>query len=78
MALNVLSKPTFHACFVFDGARGLAMKGWRPPDSPRRPHMAAQKRYFEFSDGTSNKFWEVWVEGHQVFTRYGKIGARAR
>jgi len=33
------------------------------------------KRYFEFSEGTSNKFWEVWVEGNNVFTRYGKIGA---
>ncbi len=33
------------------------------------------KRYFEFSEGTSNKFWEVWVEGTQVLTRYGKIGA---
>ncbi len=33
------------------------------------------KRYFEFSEGTSNKFWEVWVEGSNVLTRYGKIGA---
>lgn len=33
------------------------------------------KRYFEFSEGTSNKFWEVWVEGTKVLTRYGKIGA---
>jgi predicted DNA-binding WGR domain protein/photosystem II stability/assembly factor-like uncharacterized protein len=31
-------------------------------------------RHFEFSAGTSNKFWEVWVEGTNVFTRYGKIG----
>jgi predicted DNA-binding WGR domain protein len=33
------------------------------------------KRYFEFSEGTSNKFWEVWREGTIVNTRYGKIGA---
>lgn len=33
------------------------------------------KRYFEFSEGTSNKFWEVWVDGNAVLTRYGKIGA---
>ncbi len=33
------------------------------------------KRYFEFSEGTSNKFWEVWVEGNAVLTRYGKIDA---
>ena len=33
------------------------------------------KRYFEFSEGTSNKFWEVWVEGTKFLTRYGKIVA---
>ncbi len=33
------------------------------------------KRYFEFSEGTSQKFWEVWVDGNKVLTRYGKIGA---
>ncbi|MFO0600598.1 MAG: WGR domain-containing protein [Myxococcaceae bacterium] len=33
------------------------------------------KRYFEFSEGTSNKFWEVWMDGNKVLTRYGKIGA---
>ncbi len=36
------------------------------------------KRYFEFSDASSNKFWEVWVEGTQVLTRYGKIGANGQ
>ncbi len=38
----------------------------------------ATKRYFEFSEGTSNKFWEVWRDGVQVFTRYGKIGANGQ
>lgn len=33
------------------------------------------KRYFEFSDGSSNKFWEIRIDGSEVFTRYGKIGA---
>jgi DNA ligase-1 len=32
-------------------------------------------RRFEFSEGTSNKFWEVWVEGTQLMTKYGKIGS---
>lgn len=32
------------------------------------------KRYFEFSEGSSHKFWEVWREGAVVTTRYGKIG----
>jgi predicted DNA-binding WGR domain protein len=36
------------------------------------------KRYFEFSEGTSNKFWEIWVEGVEVHTRYGKIGTEGQ
>jgi cell wall assembly regulator SMI1/predicted DNA-binding WGR domain protein len=33
------------------------------------------KRYFEFVEGTSSKFWEIWVDGTKVMTRYGRIGA---
>ncbi len=36
------------------------------------------KRYFEFSEGSSNKFWEVWCEGASLYTRYGKIGAQGQ
>ncbi|MEW5742560.1 MAG: WGR domain-containing protein [Myxococcota bacterium] len=36
------------------------------------------RRYFEFSEGTSNKFWEVWMEDTKVLTRYGKIGANGQ
>jgi len=32
-------------------------------------------RYFEFSEGSSNKFWEIRIDGNSVRTRYGKIGA---
>jgi predicted DNA-binding WGR domain protein len=28
--------------------------------------------------GTSNKFWEVWVEGNNCVTRWGKIGTEGR
>ncbi|HEY1816309.1 MAG TPA: WGR domain-containing protein [Kofleriaceae bacterium] len=31
--------------------------------------------YFEFSDGSSNKFWEISLEAAEVTTRYGKIGS---
>ncbi|MDQ3335287.1 MAG: WGR domain-containing protein [Myxococcota bacterium] len=31
-------------------------------------------RYFEFSEGTSNKFWEIRLDGTSVRTKYGKIG----
>jgi len=38
----------------------------------------AAKRYFEFVEGTSNKFWEVFHEGSEMTTRYGKIGTDGR
>jgi len=35
----------------------------------------AMKRYFEFVHTKSSKFWEVWIDGPKLFTRFGKIGA---
>ena len=32
------------------------------------------KRYLEFKDAKSNKFWEVSVAGKTVNIRYGKLG----
>lgn len=37
-----------------------------------------EKRYFEFRDGASNKFWEIRFEGSQIHVRYGKIGAEGQ
>jgi len=34
----------------------------------------ATPRYFEFVEGTSNKFWEIRLDGTSVRTKYGKIG----
>ena len=31
------------------------------------------KRYFEYKDAKSNKFWEVSVSGKKVNIRYGKL-----
>ena len=36
------------------------------------------KRYFEFVDGKSNKFWEITLSGTEVSTRHGKIGSDGR
>lgn len=33
-----------------------------------------KKRYFEFQDDKSAKFWEVTTDGTTVTVRYGKIG----
>jgi predicted DNA-binding WGR domain protein len=35
----------------------------------------SEKRRFEFVEGSSSKFWEVWRTGSEVRTRYGRIGA---
>ena len=44
----------------------------KPAAAPAKAKAGA--RYFEFSEGTSNKFWEIKLAGNDVKTRYGKIG----
>tara|TARA_R110002073_G_scaffold320759_7_gene496529 strand:+ start:17808 stop:18140 length:333 start_codon:yes stop_codon:yes gene_type:complete len=36
------------------------------------------KRSFYLQDDSSNKFWEIEVEGTSCTTRYGKVGATGR
>ena len=36
------------------------------------------KRYFEFVEGSSSKFWEISVEGNNVTVRFGRIGANGQ
>ena len=36
---------------------------------------ASSPRRFEFVQGTSNKFWEVRVQGSDVYVAYGRIGS---
>jgi DNA ligase-1 len=38
----------------------------------------AGTRRFEFSEGNSNKFWEVSVQGTEVTVRYGRIGSQGQ
>ncbi len=33
-----------------------------------------KSRHFEFSEGSSNKFWEITLEGTSFTTKFGKIG----
>jgi DNA ligase-1 len=35
---------------------------------------ATPKRYFEFVDDSSSKFWEIWMDGNDVTTQWGRIG----
>jgi len=32
------------------------------------------KKYFEYKDAVSNKFWEINLKGKQVTLTYGRIG----
>jgi predicted DNA-binding WGR domain protein len=46
--------------------------GTEPPNTPAAGR--AEKRYFEFVEGTSSKFWEISVDGTDVTVRFGRIG----
>ena len=39
------------------------------------PSVSAAKRYFEYRDDKSAKFWEIAIAGSDVTVRYGRIGA---
>ena len=36
------------------------------------------KRRFEFSEGTSNKFWELTVQDQEVMVCFGRIGSHGQ
>ncbi|HEY1549293.1 MAG TPA: WGR domain-containing protein, partial [Kofleriaceae bacterium] len=44
------------------------------PAKAAAPAKPSGTRHFEFSEGSSNKFWEISLSGTDVKTRYGKIG----
>jgi predicted DNA-binding WGR domain protein len=46
----------------------------RADSQPVKMPVSNGTRHFEFSEGTSNKFWEITLSGSDVKTRYGKIG----
>jgi uncharacterized protein (TIGR02996 family) len=63
------------------GTPPAAVKAKTAPAAPApaapasAPASKPGARYFEFSEGTSNKFWEVSLDGNSVRARYGKVGA---
>jgi len=60
---------------------GAAPANPAPRPAPAKPAVAAGNqpksaaRYFEFVEGTSNKFWEVSQDGNTMTTRWGRIGS---
>ncbi|HZZ82111.1 MAG TPA: DNA ligase [Gemmataceae bacterium] len=45
------------------------------PAAPEPKASSSGKRYFEFVEGKSSKFWEIETAGTDVTVRYGRIGA---
>jgi DNA ligase-1 len=48
--------------------------GLPTPHTTATPAAAPTRRSFEFVEGKSSKFWEVWTSGHELTTRWGRIG----
>src|SRR5262249_29709614 len=51
-----------------------APKAAAPAPAAADAGFPAGKRRFEFSEGTSNKFWELELQGKSFTVTYGKIG----
>ncbi|HKB04034.1 MAG TPA: DNA ligase, partial [Gemmataceae bacterium] len=47
-------------------------------NTPAPTKSGGPKRYFEFAEGMSSKFWEVSVSGKDVTTRWGRIGSEGQ
>jgi uncharacterized protein (TIGR02996 family) len=56
-----------------------AVKKTAAPAAPAAPvEIEPGWARYEYSEGTSNKFWEVRREGSEVTTRYGRIGSEGK
>ena len=47
----------------------------RKGHAPMSTATASKPRRFEFVGGNSSKFWEIRVQGSDVYTCYGRIGS---
>ena len=57
--------------------KGYALAGGKQA-KPAAEAKPAGPRKFALDDGAAGKFWEIWVEGTTVFTRFGKTGANGQ
>ena len=56
-------------------AKAAKTEAHAAPAATKPAAKGGGRRRFEFSEGTSNKFWEVWTEGTNLYTQYGRIGS---
>ena len=55
-------------------AKKAAPKAAAPKPTPAPAATSTGAQRYEFSEGSSNKFWEIRLEGCSVITTYGRIG----
>lgn len=55
---------------VSKGSKAVSVKAGEASATP----ASGSRRHFEFTDGKSNKFWEVELSGNSVTTKWGRIG----
>jgi DNA ligase-1 len=61
-------------------ATGITTEKSIPSTKPTSTSATSRtgKRYFEFVEGSSSKFWEISVSGTDVTVRFGRIGANGQ
>jgi DNA ligase-1 len=76
-AMEDMIAEKFDDGFVEQGKQKPASKARAraPAPAPAATTGSEGKRYFEFVEGSSSKFWEVWVTDCRLSTRYGRIGS---
>ncbi len=50
----------------------------KPVQVKPKPTATTMKRYFEFVEGSSAKFWEIDQNGNEVTVRFGRIGTNGQ
>jgi predicted DNA-binding WGR domain protein len=77
--LSIMSEPDFLEYIDDHWPEPAAKKKASPSKAPGSAAAAStqatgNKQRFEFVEGASSKYWEVWLEGNAVHTHYGRIG----
>lgn len=70
-------RPAVPVAAVTAKVSGKDGKKKKPSDNDSKTattSLGSGARHLEFSDGSSNKFWEIEISGNDVTTRWGRIG----
>jgi DNA ligase-1 len=70
---GMTAMPSTPAAAIAPGQVAVVVPAAPPASAPSSDRPVTRR--FELVEGKSSKFWEVWVSGCQMFTRYGRIGS---